>query len=167
MGPVVQPVRNAAPMAAPTNREDTSRIGFLMKRLTTHCQPDAPGYRSHIRLERSVIPLSLRAPERRIPARTARKSDKPDRVWPADIANVCTSRARARDFFAHTARTNPSRLARSAAEKRLQRVECADGKRSGNVHAAKVHSALESGPHRNVAEARHVPQSRLFAIQNN
>src|ERR1700719_2202119 len=44
----------------------------------------------------------------------ARKMDNADRARPVCIANVYTSKARARDFCEHTARRNSSRPARSA-----------------------------------------------------
>src|SRR5438132_1152912 len=42
------------------------------------------------------------------------RTDKAGRRLPGGSANVCTSRARALDFFAHKARKNPNKLGQSA-----------------------------------------------------
>src|SRR5437762_11058619 len=79
----------------------------------------------------------------RTDAENSHKMGKPDRRVRGDNANVCTSRARAQGFFAHKARTNSSKLARSADGSSRPYCRSLDGKQLDNALLTAARNALE------------------------
>src|SRR5439155_23534546 len=79
----------------------------------------------------------------RTAVRHSRKMDKAAVHQPAGNANVCTSKATARDFCAHTARTNSSRLGRTAGDPFRLFSRFGDETRAGKFRPAAARSGRE------------------------
>src|SRR6266404_495564 len=111
--------------------------------------------------------LDLVAESFRMAPRHSRKMGKAGRRLPGGSASVCTSKARARDFFERKAQTNSSIFARSAGASSRRRYRSSDEKLFGNVRLAGARSAREQSGCRSVRAARYARKSHLFLIQSN